>query len=1340
MNKRHCFIFALLCTQALFAQTNPILKGFTYEMTNAPSGNEWESPESLALNKEQPHAYFFSFNGVEKARKVLPEYSKYWKSLNGYWHFQWSPNPKVRPTDFYKENYNVSTWDSIAVPSSWNIYGIQKDGSLKYGVPIYVNQSLIFMHQVKVNDWKNGVMRTPPATWTTYKHRNEVGSFRRTFQLPKDWKGREIFINFDGVDSFFYLWINGQYVGFSKNSRNMASFNITDFLHKGNNTVAVEVYRNSDGSFLEAQDMFRLPGIFRTVSLHSVPQTHIRDLIVTPDLDETYTDGQLAISAEIFNHENKNKKGYSICYSLYANKLYSDENTFIKSVQSENIRNIKPNETSISKTVLPIKNPNKWSAELPYRYTLVAELKDQKGHTIETVSTTVGFREVEIKDTPASEDEFGLAGRYHYINGKPVKLKGVNRHETNPESGHAITHKQMEEEIMLMKRANINHVRNSHYPTDPYWYHLCDKYGIYLEDEANLESHEYRYGKESLSHPKEWENAHIARVMEMAHATINHPSVVIWSLGNEGGPGNNFLSAYRELKKFDTSRPVQYERNNDIVDIGSNQYPSVEWVRGAASGKYNIKYPFHISEYAHSMGNASGNLTDYWEAIESTNYLCGGAIWDWVDQSMLNYDPKTGERYFAYGGDFGDYPNDGQFVMNGIMFGNLTPKPQYYEVKKVYQHIETRPIDIKKGRIEIFNKYYFKTLDDYNIRWSFYKDGREIKAGTLSPGTVSSRTRKEIVLPYIPEIRNDAEYFVKIQFLLKEDKPWAKKGYVIAEEQIAIKEEAERPSIAEVTASSEPIRTEGLETDKKLISIRGKGFEVIFDKSKGTIHQLDYNGKTVIKEGKGPKLDAFRAFVNNDNWIFASWFENGLHNLQHKVTGFRAKNNKDGTLTLLFTIESQAPCGATIHGGVYSGRNSIEERTTQPFEESDFKFTSNLAWNIYKDGSIELASSIVSNRPETILPRLGYAMEIPERFNDFTYYGRGPIDNYSDRKSSQFIEIHKSKVADEFVPFPKPQNTGNHEDVRWCALTDDEGEGVLFIARAPLAVSALPYSALDMTLASHPYQLKKTGSTFLHLDCGVTGLGGCSCGPIPLKKDQITAGHHTMGFIIRPAGGDLSQRACVKATSRIPLSITRNRMGKIEIISSDTMEVLYTIGDSKPRRYEAPFPLVEGGAITAWEQKNPSSKTSITFGKMPNINAQAVYASSEEPGEGNASHLTDGDLNTIWHTMYSVTQAKYPHWVDLDTGEERTLKGITYYPRQDNSNGNVKDYAIYVSQDGKIWGKPVCKGSFENTQNEKKVLFPSPIKARFVRFMALSEQYGNDYASGAEITVLEEQK
>lgn len=1327
-----------LTLQSLTAQVP--LKGFDYATTKAPSGNEWQSPEDLALNKEQPRAYFFSFQDTESARNILPENSKYWQSLDGEWKFNWAPDPDSRPAGFYEPDFNVSTWDNIQVPSSWNIYGIQKDGSLKYGVPIYVNQPVIFKHSIKVDDWRGGVMRVPPTSWTTYKHRNEVGSYRREFNIPKDWDGREVFINFDGVDSFFYLWINGQYVGFSKNSRNPACFNITKYLQKGKNIVAAEVYRSSDGSFLEAQDMFRLPGIFRTVALYSTPQIHIRDLVVTPDLDKTYTDGTLSIQADIRNLGKKKAKGYKLVYSLYENELYSDTNTPVgNATASATLDLINPEQTQISKTELNIQSPKKWSAEYPYRYTLVAELKNAKNKTIETVSTIVGFRKVEIKDTPANEDEFGLAGRYYYVNGKTVKLKGVNRHETNPEVGHAITRKMMEDEVMLMKRANINHVRNSHYTDDPYWYFLCNKYGIYLEDEANIESHEYYYGDASLSHPVEWKNAHVARVMEMVHSNINNPSIVIWSLGNEAGPGKNFVAAYDALKKVDQSRPVQYERNNAIVDMGSNQYPSIGWTRGAVKGNYNIKYPFHISEYAHSMGNACGNLIDYWDAIESTNFFCGGAIWDWVDQAMYNYDPKTGDKYLAYGGDFGDTPNDGQFVMNGIVFADLEPKPQYYEVKKVYQNIGVKEIDTEKGVFEIFNKYYFKDLSDYDVKWSLYENGKEIQSGDLSVGNVPARSKTKVKLPYqYSNLKKGSEYFAKIQFLLKEKAPWGDKGFVMAEEQILVKDAASKPSIADI--AKEAGKIEYIDSPSNIKTVKGNNFEAKFDTNTGTIYSLTYGKEKIIADGNGPKLDALRAFVNNDNWFYSQWFEKGLHNLNHKVTNSSISKKDNGTVVLAFTVESQAPNAAKILGGTSTGKNKIEELTDKKFGENDFKFITNQIWTVYQDGSVELQSSITSNQPGLVLPRLGYVMKVPKQYANFTYYGRGPIDNYADRKSGQFIEQHKNTVAGEFVNFPKPQDMGNHEDVRWCALTDKSGNGALFIATDRLSASALQYSALDLILASHPYQLPPAGDTYLHLDLAVTGLGGNSCGQGgPLEQDRVYAGHNNTGFIIRPAGKDLATEANVAPAGAVPISITRNRAGIVELSSTKESAVIcYTIDKSKVKEYNEPIPLRNGGTVTTWFKDSPDIKISMTFDKIESIQTEVVYTSSEEVGEGNASNIVDGDPNTYWHTMYSVTVAKHPHWIDLDAGEVKMINGFTYLPRQDGNNGNVKDYTIHVSVDGKEWGEPVQKGTFANNSSEKKVTFDKPVKGRYIRFTALSEQNGQDFASGAEITILAE--
>lgn len=1339
-----CFLVTVFSVKA----QQELLRGFEYGEQVTPDGTEWESPERLALNKEQPRAWFFTFSDAENARKLLPEFSKYYMTLNGKWKFNWVGNPEERPTDFFKPSYDVSGWDEVTVPMQWNVAGIQKNGDLKYGVPVYANQPVIFQHKVAVGDWKGGVMRTPPADWVTYRHRNEVGSYRRSFTVPQGWKDREVYINFDGVSSFFYLWVNGRYIGFSKNSRNTSSYNITPYLNKeGENILAVEVYRNSDGSFLEAQDMFRLPGIFRGVYLTSTSQLQIRDFRIRPDLDSEYKDGVVRVEADIRNLAKKKAKGYSLSYKLYANKLYSDENTIVEGVSSvSDVSDLAHGECVTSETEIKISNPRKWSAEYPYRYTIVGELKDRKGRVTETFSTSFGFCKVEIKETAAQDDEFGLAGRYYYINGKTVKLKGVNRQEINPAVGNAISHGQMKDEIMLMKRGNINHVRNSHYSCEPYWYYLCDKYGIYLEDEANIESHQYYYGDASLSHVPEFEAAHVARVMELAHAHVNHPSIVIWSLGNEAGPGVNFVKAYEAIRKFDSSRPVQYERNNRIVDMGSNQYPSIAWMRGAVTGKYNIKYPFHVSEYAHSMGNAVGNLQDYWDAIESTNFFCGAAIWDWVDQALYYYDRNTGERFWAYGGDFGDKPNSGMFCMNGILFPDHSPKPAFWEVKKVYQNVGVKAIDMENGKIEIFNKNYFTPLDGYKLVWSLYKDGSKIKESDafIAPRKiVGPRDKAVYTIPYkFDELEKSSEYFVKVQFLLNEDMPWADAGYVQMEEQLPVKKADEFPSMASVTSSMS--RPEIREEDG-FVTISGNGFSVMFDNSKGTIHNLSYNGNTVIGEGNGPVLDAFRARVDNDNWAYGQWFEKGLHNLKHKVSGYKWINrndNKGNTVELMYTVVSQAPNSAVLEGGT-SGRNIVKENIDRPFGNNDFMFVTNQIWTIYPDGSIELQSSITSNKPEVVLPRLGYAMQLPEKFGNYTYYGRGPWNNYNDRCTGSFIEKYSSTVKEQYVNFPKPQSMGNREEVRWCALTDDNGDGVEFISASSMSASALPWSAMEMTLAPHPYQLPESSGTHLHLDVGVTGLGGNSCGQGgPLDEDRIKAGNHNFAFIIRPVrNSEFEETAKVSASGEVPMSITRAANGMVSIETSKPgAKILYSVNDSKKKlSYFKPFELRKGGKVSACYADNTDVSVSMTFDKLESVPLVVVSASSEESGEGNAANLIDGDSNTIWHTMYSVTVAQYPHWVDFDAGEEKLIKGFTYLPRQDGgTNGNIKDYTLHLSIDGKDWGEPVAKGHFERGNNIQKVILDTPVKARYIRFTGLNSQNGADFAGGAEFTVIAE--
>lgn len=1265
-----CLLMALW--PCAWAQHNP-LGGFAYGDKEAPTGKEWESVEELALNKEYPRAYFFSFDNEAQAAQVRPEKSPYWLSLNGQWRFHWCKTPDERPKDFYKTNYDASGWDMTPVPSNWNVQGIQKDGKLKYGLPIYVNQPVIFYHERKVDDWRQGVMRTPPQTWTTYEYRNEVGSYIRYFEVPREWKGREVYIDFDGVDSFFYLWINGKYVGFSKNSRNAASFNISKYLKKGQNKLAVEVYRNSDGSFLESQDMFRLPGIFRTVALRSTPKVQIRNLNVLTNTDNL-SDWQLKVTAEVRNLGKKEAKDYRLQYAVYKNILYKDDAQKVDALQATTeVQAVAPNAIEKVSAAIDVKQPDMWSAEAPNRYVLVAQLVDKKGKVIEAASTYFGFRKVEIKETKAEDDSFGKAGRYFYVNGKPIKLKGVNRHETHPEQGHVVTHAQMEEEVMLMKRANINHVRCSHYPPDPYWFYLSDKYGIYLEDEANIESHEYYYGKESLSHPKEWEKAHTARVVEMVEAAYNSPSIVIWSLGNEAGPGQNFVTAYNHLKTLDTSRPVQYERNNDIVDMGSNQYPSVAWVKGAATGKYDIKYPFHISEYAHSMGNAVGNLADYWEAIESSNYICGGAIWDWVDQALTNYTPD-GKPYAAYGGDFGDFPNDGQFVMNGIIFADRTAKPQYYEVQKVYQNIKVKKLSF--DTFQITNKSYFEPMEGYEGVWKLYRNGDLVEERSFDVSPLKPQ-KKGVVTIAPKRMDSKSEYIVVIEFRQAADKPWAKQGFVQAREQFVIQEAGQKPAIATVAEGS----ALELSPDQKMIV--GKDFSVMFDFDKGTIETLKYGNNTII-ENSGLALNAFRAFTNNDRWAYQQWFAKGLHNLQHKALAKSVKANADGSYSYSFTVQSQAPNGAKIEGGTASGRNKIVELTDRPFTDADFRFVTNQVFTVYPDGSIEVQASIASNDDFVNLPQLGYLVTMPKTYFRFTYYGRGKQDNYPDRKSGAFLGIYESDVLKEAGNFPKPQDVGHHQDSRWAALTNMRGAGAIFVGTQPMDVAALPYTAQEMTLAGHPFELPNPSATYLQLNIATTGVGGNSCGPTPLQRDRVMATQHRFGFIIRPAQEKLTQAANVSASTEAPAFVAG-------LINRSTIPM------------------------------------------------KVIFASSEEVGAGNATHLVDGNPNTIWHSAYSVTVAKHPHWVDFDLSKEVSFKGISYLPRTDEAgNGDVKDFSISISDDAKTW-KEVHKGSFSyNRGTVQQVLFKAPVKARYVRFTALSEQYGQDFASGAEFGLIAE--
>lgn len=1407
--KRMLTVFGLSLFTTAMCVAQP-LKGYYYGNDSAPTGWEWQSPDSLGYNKLQPHAYFFNFADRETAQRVLPKHSQFVQSLTDKkWRFHWAKQPSERPQDFFRPEYDDSGWAEEWLPMSWNVAGRQPDGTWKYGRPIYSNQRVIFQHHVAIDDWKGGVMRSAPKDWLVSEFPNEVGSYRRTFTVPEEWKNHKVYINFDGVDSFFYLWINGKYVGFAKNSRNLAEFDITPFLKsKGENVVAVEVYRNCDGSFLESQDMFRLPGIYRNVYLTAKPKVQVSDVVAIPSYEDlACTHALLNVTATVQNLTKK-AADVSVAYSLYEVQLYGDATTPTDISSRTAIARLDENGTLQLKTEIHAGEAVKpWSAECPQRYVLVGELLDKKGQVLQTFSTYIGFRQGGLYNVAAADDEFGRAGRYFLLNGKPVKMKGVNRHETSRSRGHAIDRYQMEHEVMLMKRGNINHVRNSHYPNDPYWYYLCDKYGIMLEDEANIESHEYYYGRESLSHVKEFRNMHVARNMEMVRAHVNHPSILIWSLGNEAGPGKNFKDAYDAIKAFDQSRPIQYERdtNSEIVDFFSNQYPSVNWVRAACDGKVSIKYPMHISEYAHSMGNALGNLVDYWDAIESSNLCMGGAIWDWVDQALIAYDPQTGKSYNGYGGDFRDKPNDGMFCMNGIMRPDHSAKPQYYEVKKVYQNVAVSMADAQTATIEIFNKNYFTDLSAYDVYWSLWKNGEVVKGGKPCPKvdeelgsythgkfirkmlgvtpdgrmmvhqqlqrvegaeSIGPRQRQQFRLDIDPSALDpSAEYFVEVQFCLKDAKPWAEEGYVQMEEQLPLKAaDMAKAPVGDMPQKPAP----SLSTADGQLILTGEGFEIAFDQQTGALVGYRHGDVGYIADGNGLVLDAFRAPTDNDNWAASAWVENGLDRLKHKVVDYETTSQPDGRTFVHFMVESKADHAARL---VYSNRDRNPEDVYTVVEDKsrtcDFKFTTHQVYTIYPDGAIELQAAITSNNPSLDLPRIGYSMTMPKDFKNYTYYGRGPENNYADRKTGQFIEVHQRRVTQDF-PLPKPQAMGNREEVRWCQLTNSKGDGLLITptvnsdatAAVPtMSCSALPYTQQELMGAAHPYQLPASQGTVLHLDAKVTGLGGNSCGQGgPLGPDRVKAGGHRFGFTITPLHGveepdPLMQKTDAKVLplprsqggASAPILATQDRLGNITLTTSAKGQLMYSLGDGKPQAYAAPFAFRQGGKLKAWIMQTDNNPTAdqlfaftYHFEEIPNtVPLEVVYVSSFEPGEGDASHLTDGDPRTIWHTQYGVTLAKFPHWVDFDAAGEQRLKGFVYTPRTDSPNGYVKDYEIYVSSDNKTWNK-VHAGAFVRDGRPQRVMFGQPVLARYIRFYALSEQGGAEYASGAEFSVIVE--
>ncbi len=1025
--------------------------------------HDWENQKVFGINKEPPHCTLMPYSDQTTALSCKRHRSIWYASLNGDWKFYWSRNPEERPKDFYKPSYSVDSWDNIPVPSNWQMHG--------YGQPIYLNTRYPFK-------------KDPPYIQNDY---NPVGSYRTEFKIPKVWSGREVFIHFDGVESAFYLWINGKFVGYSQGSRTPAEFNITKYLTKGKNILAVEVYRWSDGSYLECQDFWRLSGIFRNVYLFSTPSVHIRDFEVHTKFDACYRDGILEIRVRLKNYGQTGEYRPVVEASLFDTRLNIVGESPLTSGSSVYISQ---GAESIIKMKARVKEPEKWSAERPYLYTLLLTLKDRRGEVKELISARIGFRDVKIKNGQL------------LLNNKPILIKGVNRHEHDPVTGHYVSAESMRKDIELMKKLNINTVRTSHYPDDPLWYELCDEYGIYIIDEANIESHGMGYHPEkTLANRPEWKDAHMDRIVSMVERDKNHPSVIIWSMGNEAGDGTTFEAASEWIHMRDPSRPVHYERagKRSHTDIVCPMYSRIESIVKYA--KVSQSRPLIMCEYAHAMGNAIGNLKEYWDAIEKYDHLQGGSIWDWVDQGLLKISPD-GKPYWAYGGDFGDRPNDGSFCINGIVFPDRTLPPKAYEVKKVYQNVSVESTNPESGIIYVYNKHFFTNLNEFALMWSLSEDGKIIQSGELPPINIPPREGRFIKIPFKkPEPTPGAEYWLKVSFLLKSEKKWAAKGYEIAWEQIKINFDVPEPPILKFDTAH---ALELLESRDE-VTITGHSFRVAFSKISGTIRSLVYDDQEILggfDTLKGPAFNVYRAPTDNNMYLKKKWIAAKLSNLKHRINRLETNKLKDGSVMIIVNITSS--------GAGESG------------------FNNTFSYRIYKDGTIHIVSKIVPLGDLPILPKIGVIMTLSESLEYLQWYGRGPHENYPDRKTSAAIGLYRSTVTDQYVPYVRPQETGNKEDVRWAALTDKSGRGVLIVGDQPLSITALHYTPEDLDRADHIHELSPRKDVYLCIDARQLGLGNGSCGPGVIEKYRLYPQTIRFGFTIRPYNkkmGDISKIA-----------------------------------------------------------------------------------------------------------------------------------------------------------------------------------------------------------------------
>ncbi len=1229
----------------------------------APIPAEIEDEQVMGLNKIPYHSTLVPYGDMQEALRADRYRSTYARSLNGPWKFHWVKRPEARPVDFYKPGYDVSGWKTIPVPSNMEVQG--------YGTPYYRNNGYIFQ-----KDWPR-VMSEPPKDFTAYDERNPVGSYRRTFNVPADWEGRETFLKFDGVDAGFFLWVNGQKVGYSQNSRNAAEFDVTKYLHAGANTVAVEVYRFTAGSYFEDQDMWRLSGIFRNVTLWSAPKLHVQDTFVTTDLDPQYRNATLKVVAKLHNYGATASPARRLAISLA-----DPQKRLVKGVAGAVMVPSIPagGERTVAVTI-PVANPAKWSAETPTLYTTLIALDDKGGPTDELLSHRTGFRKVEIK------------GRVFMVNGRPVKLKGANRHEMNPNTGHTVTEADMIQDLVMLKKANCNHVRTCHYSDDPRWYELCDEWGIYLVAEANVESHGY-YGV--IDREPRFEKMVVDRNVANVENFKNHASVVIWSLGNECGGGSNFRSALKAVENLDRSRPTHYEPfgdgPNNPAAIDSHMYTDPNGTERIAQSATLTK-PFYLCEYAHAMNNSMGSIGEYNDLFDKYPALMGGAIWEWEDQGLWNRrDPKR--PYLAYGGGFGEKPNDGYFIHKGVVFSDRSPKPHFPEAKRAYQWVGFK--DLGGGRIEIKDRFAFTNLAKYDLKWSVTADGATVGAGTMPMPSLAPGATKAVALP-LPRFKTllGADYELNVAATLRTPERWAGKGYEIANGQFALPGAA--APAAKPTGSALSVQTSGSGS----VTVTGQGFSMTFDRATGTLATLVRNGQNVLLPGGGPKPHLWRAqHRNDDGWAAGGWYGAGLMDLKPEVLDLTAAKRATGEVVVSTSVR-------------YAGKGS-------------FAATHLATYTILPDGTVRVDNALSPSGPKLSLAHVGVRMLLKPGMDDLTYFARGPMENYADRKRGSDLGRYASTVAAQMTPYPKPQECGNHEDLKWLALG---GKGLPTLgvqaADTPLQFSALPY--LDEQMEDVPYRvdLPKRTATALIVSGKTLGVGSAACGPRPLPPYIVDTTPARFSYVLRLGVAAPGRLPVPVVASLPPLVVTQGAETRFE-----GKDATYSLDGTT--WLSAPIMMEESAKVSI---RSGGTRYVVRVDPPPAKMAWKATASSFERGEGDPQNVLDGDESTFWHTRWSGEAAKPPHSLIVDLNKVQTVGHVILTQRRDNHNGRIREYEIYVSEDGQNWGTAVAKGQLPDRDEPTSVRLVSPKTVRYVKLIALSDRSNGGWAALAEFDV-----